>query len=207
MKKVISKIIKTILWILISVIVLFNVYNIVNLKILKNKLTTVNGYTYLEVVSGSMEPTIKIGDLVLIDTKDKAICKNDIITFYDEYDNLVTHRVIALYDDYVITKGDANNTDDGKVMRDKIVGRYISKLNAFGYIIQTLKNPLTLVIILAIGVVVCFLISTDKDGKALDVDKDYIEFINYKKSLKENKKSNNDKVNKKTTKKKTSSKK
>lgn len=207
MKKVISKIIKTILWILISVIVLFNVYNIVNLKILKNKLTTVNGYTYLEVVSGSMEPTIKIGDLVLIDTKDKAICKNDIITFYDEYDNLVTHRVIALYDDYVITKGDANNTDDGKVMRDKIVGRYISKLNAFGYIIQTLKNPLTLVIILAIGVVVCFLISTDKDGKALDVDKDYIEFINYKKSLKENKKSNNDKVNKKNTKKKTSSKK
>lgn len=207
MKKVISKIIKTILWILISVIVLFNVYNIVNLKILKNKLTTVNGYTYLEVVSGSMEPTIKIGDLVLIDTKDKAICKNDIITFYDEYDNLVTHRVIALYDDYVITKGDANNTDDGKVMRDKIVGRYISKLNAFGYIIQTLKNPLTLVIILAIGVVVCFLISTDKDGKALDVDKDYIEFINYKKSLKENKKSNNDKENKKNTKKKTSSKK
>lgn len=201
MKNVILKVLKYICWVIVSLIVLFNMYNFINLTILKKDLSTVNGYTYLNVVTGSMNPTIKIGDLIIIDTEDKDIKNGDIITFKDENQNLVTHRVIETNEDFVLTKGDANNTDDGYINRNRIVGKYVFKLKAFGYVIETFKSPFTLVIILVLGVLVCYILSIDKDGNVIDVDDEYKEFILYKEKQK-NKKTNNKKTTtKKVTKK------
>jgi signal peptidase I len=75
------------------------------------------GYRSLTVMSGSMEPTIGVGDVVMerqVPPFDVHV--GDIVTFRDpnEQSTLITHRVRSLkvHDGAVdfVTKGDANNT-------------------------------------------------------------------------------------------------
>ena len=75
------------------------------------------GYREMTVMSGSMEPTLDVGDVVLerhASPTDVRI--GDIVTFRDPDDDsvLITHRIrsIRIHDGVadVITKGDANNT-------------------------------------------------------------------------------------------------
>ena len=75
-----------------------------------------------------MEDTIHIGDYVFVDTKDKDIKVNDIITFYYE-GVIVTHRVINISEDKIITQCDNNNTEDDPIEIDNVIGivKYIGK--------------------------------------------------------------------------------
>ena len=68
---------------------------------------------HFQIVSGSMEDSLSIGDFIVI--KDE-----------DEYNvgNIVTYRD---NDDLVITKGDANNTEDLPISRNDIVGKFLFK--------------------------------------------------------------------------------
>ncbi len=75
------------------------------------------------VKTGSMEEDIHIGDYILImNKKDYEI--GDIITFKRD-DYLVTHRVIKKTNNSFVTKGDANNEEDGPITLNQIVGKVI----------------------------------------------------------------------------------
>jgi signal peptidase len=75
------------------------------------------GWQYNMVMSGSMEPTINTGGLVVSSQVSAgSIREGDIITFILEGEK-ITHRVIGIYtgedgNAYFETKGDANNTPD-----------------------------------------------------------------------------------------------
>ena len=184
------KIVKRVLTILITIILLllltFNIYSFISINVLNKDLVTIGGYSFLEVVSGSMEPTIEIGDIVIIDTKDKDILEGDIITFKDTSGSLVTHRVVSYTDDKMITKGDFNNSNDEEISRDNIVGKYKFKIHHLGLVIKSLQSPMTFVMIFIIGILICFLVSTDKNGEPiLDEDeKEFQEFLKHKEELK-----------------------
>ena len=95
----------------------------------------------LAVASGSMEPVLYAGDLILIegidnaadihvDTKD-AEQPGDIIVFY-RYDELIVHRAVekTLSSDGTYsfkTWGDNNGWSDGRLVKEsEIVGRYLN---------------------------------------------------------------------------------
>lgn len=180
--KTVKKAIFVIVTILLLLVFLFNIYNFIQIKVLKKDLATINGYAVLEVVSGSMEPTIKIGDYVIIDTKEKNYQKDDIVTFYDMNGSFVTHRIVSIDGDSMITKGDNNNTEDTSLPTENIVGKYVMRLNSLGIIVSSLQKPFVTVMILIIGILVCFLVSTDKDGNPIleEEEKEYQEFLAYK---------------------------
>lgn len=165
--KFIINFIKTIFILLIILLIAFNVYNYINVKVLKNDLTTIKGYAILEVVSGSMEPTIKIGDIIVIDTHSPKYEINDIITFYDVNGSFVTHRIVDVNGGKMITKGDNNNSVDQDMDIDYIVGKYLFKIPFLGAFLNVFRNPLYLGLILIIGILFCYLISTDKNGKPI----------------------------------------
>ncbi len=75
------------------------------------------------VVTGSMEDHIHVGDYILIYKKNDYQI-GDVVTF-KEKDSMITHRIIREENGYFITKGDANNTEDEKISKDKIVGKAI----------------------------------------------------------------------------------
>lgn len=182
--KIVKKIIKSLIFIVLILLLAFNLYNFVSRNILKKDLPTIAGYGVLEVISGSMEPTISIGDLVVIDTKKSDYKISEIITFKDVNGSFVTHRLIDINDDQVITQGDANNAVDEPINKSDVVGVYVTKLDNVGTLFKSLKNPLVMVLIFAIGIVICVIVSTDKSLNPLDISEEDKEFIEYQEQKK-----------------------
>lgn len=183
--KILKKILLILLYIVLSIIVAFNMYNYICLNICEQDIATVNGYGVLEVVSGSMEPTINIGDLIIVDTKVKQVYVGDIITFYDDHHNYVTHRIIDISDGLIKTQGDNNNTpDEHLITRNDVVAIYKGRIKNAGRIMTSFKSPFVMITILIIGIIVCFLISTDKFGNPIITpeEKEFREFKEYKKN-------------------------
>ena len=89
-------------------------------KISGNLLPMPLGFGMANVLSGSMEPAFSAGTLVIV-KKSKEIRENDIVV-YQSGKNLVVHRVIAICNDQITTKGDANNAPDPSFDRSEIKG-------------------------------------------------------------------------------------
>lgn len=104
------------------------------------------GYSSLAVVSGSMAPHIPVGSLVYVKEVPFEDIKNgDVISFYMFDDTLVTHRISSIdtKNQQFITKGDANNTEDGTPIAYKNVkGKVAFSLPLLGYISIYIKTPL-----------------------------------------------------------------
>lgn len=81
----------------------------------------VEAYT---ILSGSMEPTLYTGDLVLVSTKETEIQRDDMIAFRMG-GNIVVHRVIEVREgEQYVTKGDANQQADlDLVEKDQVIGK------------------------------------------------------------------------------------
>lgn len=197
--KRIKKIVFVILSILLGLVLAFNIYNFISIKVMHKDLASINGYAMLEVVSGSMEPTILKGDIIVINTKDKDYKENDIITFRGKEGEFVTHRIIEIDDKTMITKGDNNNSEDDPIKTSSIVGKYVTKINGGGRILSSFKNPFTMVMIFIIGLLGCVLLSTDSDGKPI-LEQDEKEFQEFLKSKNENKKEVKEEKSEKTKK-------
>lgn len=111
------------------------------------------GFTPLKVLTGSMEPAIKAGDLIIVKDIDKSnIREGDIITYKTNTTAFVTHRVVEVIDEegntMFRTKGDANNIEDKNLVRkEDIVGKYIFRVPAFGYLSDFMSKPLGFILL------------------------------------------------------------
>lgn len=72
------------------------------------------GWDSAAITSGSMEPSIRVGDVVVFDASIEApLASGTVVTFEDATGDLTTHRVIGVYDDgSYVTKGDSNDRAD-----------------------------------------------------------------------------------------------
>ena len=104
----------------------------------QGKAVDIFGHSILRVVTGSMEPSLHVGDFIVIEKTDPdELAEGDIISFYSEqsdiYGMLVTHRIVGRdADGTFITRGDANPVEDRvNANPDKIVGRFERKAQFF----------------------------------------------------------------------------
>lgn len=84
------------------------------------------GMKVMHVVSDSMVPTFRTGDVLIVSTQDKNnIHEGDMVAYEAEWlDNkTVTHRVKSVNDDKVITRGDNNDMADPEFTKDKLIGK------------------------------------------------------------------------------------
>lgn len=85
------------------------------------------------VLSGSMTPTLRVGDVVFVESGAPQV--GDVITFHAPSGSLVTHRVVEVRDASFVTKGDANSANDPReVPADQVVGKLAFKIPAWGLI-------------------------------------------------------------------------
>jgi len=151
-----------ILYIIIIPIIIYDMFLIAQTIINPNKTPDFFGYKTFYIVTGSMEPTIKINDIVIVKVEDKKnIQKNDIITFKLE-NEIVTHRVIDIaYNNGTLiytTKGDKNDvTDIEKVEFEQIEGKYVTKVSKIGKMLNILKNKYIFGLILIL-LIICYII-------------------------------------------------
>ena len=151
----IGKTFSIIIYIILIPIIVFNFTLIIKSFINPNKTPDFFGYKNFVIVSGSMEPTINIGDAIFIkEVPKEEIKENDIISF-DEDGLIVTHRVISIIEENGLTKyktkGDNNNAPDKEMTTyDKIEGKFQFKINKFGIVTEVLKNRFTLIALILI---------------------------------------------------------
>jgi signal peptidase len=100
----------------------------------------VMGFSLMIVLSGSMEPVMMPGDVVVVAPVDPdAIAPGDIVSFWrhtSEKDIIVTHRVIGIDGDSgtFATKGDNNNVADSVMLeKSDIIGRTVFLIPYLGY--------------------------------------------------------------------------
>lgn len=114
------------------------------------------------IVTGSMEPAIKRGDIVLLEKTDFGQLKvGDVIT-YAKGSVPVTHRIYNLSSDGVIwTKGDANaNVDPYKIYPDEVIGRVKYTIPKIGWVLILLNwSPLIRYAVLSISIAAITLIA------------------------------------------------
>ena len=136
--KYIKRIIDVLIVITLIILVLV-IYGYVEKYVFKKDHINYFGYTIFEVASGSMAPTINVGDIVVVKlTKD--INNNDIIT-YKENDYFITHRVIKIDDDKIIAKGDYNDSIDKDVNLNDVLGKVIKVISGVGIWKSVFMNP------------------------------------------------------------------
>lgn len=139
-------------------IILLACYNFISAKLLGNKFTNFFGYTFFEVISGSMSPNIEINDFIFVDVGKHEYKVNDIVT-YESNGAFITHRIIELKDNVVITKGDANNTVDNPINKDKIIGKVVKIVPKLGVWIEVVTTPKVVLSILMTIILITLCIS------------------------------------------------
>ncbi len=118
-------------------------------------------YKLLVVQSGSMQPAIKAGSLIVIKPSEKYE-KNDIISFkaqpgadINNPKAVVTHRIYEVAEEkgitYYTTKGDANKSPDvEKVPKDFVLGKVIFNVPLLGYPIGFAKTQTGFIVLIVI---------------------------------------------------------
>jgi signal peptidase len=133
-KNVRNKIISSIVSLLLVASIFVCLFVVI--QVLSNGYVSVGGYSFFRVVTGSMEPQISVGELILSkETHMEDIQTGDVVCFRSKSPNMIgkiiTHRVIEIVnaDDgsiQFITKGDANLSMDGYyVSQQNIVGKVV----------------------------------------------------------------------------------
>ncbi len=157
-----------ILNILITVVVVITIiglYYMAQVKILNKDYANIFGYTFFEVATGSMANTLNIGDIVVVKVNE-AFKENDIIV-YKEENSFITHRVIKIDGQDLITRGDANNSEDKPIKSDQILGKVIYIIPKIGIWRKVLASPeifgMIIIFIILLGIVLMLTSKTEKE--------------------------------------------
>ena len=147
--KKVKKIWNAVTTVLVALVVLFAIF------LMGSRLV---GLQVFNVISGSMEPTYSVGDLLYVKTVDPDSVKvGDPITFVLNKDLLVaTHRVVAIdsVNRQFTTKGDANETEDAAPVHfNNLVGVPVFAIPLLGYVSDYIQSPPGMYVAIGLGAV------------------------------------------------------
>lgn len=134
-----------ILLVIVIVAIIIALYSLMQLAIFNKNYVNYFGYTIFEVESGSMSPTINVDDMIVVKLG-KDIKKGNIITYMQD-DDFITHRVIEVLDDRLVTKGDYNNSEDKIIDKDVVLGKVVKVIPKFGVWREILLSPKIIILI------------------------------------------------------------
>ena len=166
---------RIVLIVLLSVFLGGSVYSLNARRVMRNALPMPFGVGVSVVLSGSMEPTLSVNDLVIVRAAE-SYAEGDVVV-YQSGSSLVIHRIVRVEDEYVVTKGDANNTEDDPVSLSAVKGRMAFAIPFLGLPVRLLQSTLGSVLVI---VLIAALVSLSwrkeraEDDKKLDDIKEEI---------------------------------
>ena len=134
---------------------------------IKGEVPSVFGYSILRVSTGSMEPELMVGDVILDKDVDdvQSIKVDDVITYRGSGElsgMLITHKVVKapyLAEDgtyYLQTKGIANEIADKEISADKVVSVMVCKIPQLDALYNFFLSPWGLVVFIVLIVLIFF---------------------------------------------------
>lgn len=150
-----KKVILVIMSIIIIPIIIYNVLLMLEKNVLPDIGVNIKIPQIIVIDSEDMEPTLNIGDIILIKyIEEEDIKENDIIVF-KEGENIITHRVVDILDTdngkKFVTKDNSNVESSGIVKYSNIEGKYQEiKIPKIGKLVLFMKNKIAIISILII---------------------------------------------------------
>lgn len=109
------------------------------------------GHGCAVILSGSMEPTLRVNDLVVIRQEDTYEA-GDIVVFQSGTDRII-HRILSIEGETVLTRGDANPVADSPIHISQVKGKLVLRLPGVGAAARVLKTPGGIIAVLALAVI------------------------------------------------------
>lgn len=125
--KIIKNIIINLIIFILVIIAMAAIWTSIQLNVQNKEYINIFGYSMFSTATGSMSPTIKIGDIVFVKIGEDAK-EEDIIT-YKKDNEFITHRIIKIDGESIIAKGDNNNTEDEAITKEAIIGKVVFTIN------------------------------------------------------------------------------
>ncbi|MBR6034365.1 MAG: signal peptidase I [Clostridia bacterium] len=150
--QLIRKTISIIIYILLTPLLVYNISLIAQAVTNPNKTPSFLGIKTYTIISGSMEPELKIGDIVIVKEAGKDDIKEQDVISYRHGQSVITHRVIEIHENEgnktYKTKGDSNNIEDTEeISYSSIEGRMIGRIPFLGKLSRLLQGKVTVVVI------------------------------------------------------------
>ncbi len=157
-------------------LIMLSVYTFVVTDIMKKDYVNIFGHSYFVVATGSMSGTIEVNDIIFVRLTDD-VKNNDIITYKNKNGDIITHRIIQTSGNRIITKGDANNTQDDAITRKSVIGKVVGVVSP-----KTILEFIAVCLIIVIGVVLLnfdkvfkkFIVKEEDERIVHDFDKDVL---------------------------------
>lgn len=124
------------------------------------------GYQTYTVLSGSMDPTYSTGSIIYVkELAPEELEVNDPISFTISENTVVTHRIIEVLPDedhsetiYFRTKGDANKSADGELVRsENVLGKVVFSIPLLGFVLHYLAQSPGKYLVIAGALLLVFL--------------------------------------------------
>ena len=153
MKNLLKNIIIKLLYILISIYLIIFI-------------PSIWGEKPLVVLSGSMEPTLKVGGILYYKEENINDFKEGDVLVYQLNDHIISHRIVKVLDDSFITKGDNNKSiDTYEVLGYRILGKGTNwSIPYIGYYADFIYNHKYLLVI-ATGLIFMDILYDNKKEK------------------------------------------
>lgn len=149
----VKRTLKKLVYILLIPLLVYNISLIIQAVARPNETPAFFGIKMYVIVSGSMEPELYVGDIVIVkDLKDEdKINKDDVISFR-QGQTIITHRVSEVVNingvEKYRTKGDNNNTEDIMIIgRESIEGKVVNSIKSLGKTVLALRNTTLIIVI------------------------------------------------------------
>lgn len=182
-KKIVINSLGILFCVILLPILVLNCILIVNGIVHPDKVPSVGNKTPMIVLTDSMYPEIKSGDLIICEKVEAGDIKvGDVISFFDpsgRSESVTTHRVNSIENNPITgikfyTQGDNNNIEDiNPVPAENLVGRWTGvRIWGLGSVILFTQSPIGIIlcIVLPVGVIVLlyFVNKKKQDAKQLD---------------------------------------
>lgn len=134
------------------------------------------GYGASVVLSGSMEPALAAGDLIIVHEED-TYAVGDAIVFRDGA-GFTVHRLKSIDGEMFVTRGDANDTDDAPIRAADVKGKVVKCLKGAGNLVSAVRSPVGIVVTLGLAVLLFeapYLLRDRKKRETLDAIRAEIE--------------------------------
>ena len=133
----------------------YNMALIVQAVVRPNETPAFLGYKMYVIISGSMQPELEVGDIVVVKKINPNDLKKDDVISFRKGQTIITHRIVEVKNAeeklQFLTKGDNNNTNDKDLVSDKeIEGIVVNKIQKIGKIVLKLRDKTLIILIILI---------------------------------------------------------
>lgn len=160
--KVVKKIFDILCWVIIAVLVVSVIISFVSH--LNGSSPSFFGYSIYRVSSGSMEPELSVGDIILSKKVDDPMLLKvgDVVTYKGSGElsgMLITHEVIVAPEEengeiMLQTKGVANDVPDSPITADRVVSVMVCEVDFLAHFYNFFLSPWGLLTVIALIILI-----------------------------------------------------